>query len=155
MQLGMKERSTAAPTVSTTPAGLCAGTSIMTLDGEMPVEHLTVGDRVITRDSGMAILREITVETLKIHPIRIKAGSLGHTRPDRDMMVTPATQLHIRDWRAEALFGAPAALVEAARLVDGEYLAEQDMREMKIFTLTFDRQHILYADGMEIASAAV
>ncbi len=155
MQLGMKEFEADVRVAETQTAGICAGTTIMTLDGEMPVEHLNAGDRVITRDSGMAILRDIKVTTVKAHAIRIKAGSLGHTRPDRDMMVMPGTQLHIRDWRAEALFGQPAALVAASRLVDGEYLAETNLREVNVYELTFDRQHILYADGMEVASAAV
>ncbi len=155
MQLGMKEFETAVSVAETNTAGICAGTSIMTLDGEMPVEHLNPGDRIITRDSGMAILKDIKTTTIKAQAIRIKAGSLGHTRPDRDMVVMPGTKLHIRDWRAEALFGQPAALVEASRLVDGEFLAETNLREVTVYTLTFDRQHILYADGMEIASAAV
>ena len=155
MHTGTKTRDTVATAATHLISGVCAGTTIMTLDGEMPVEHLTAGTRVITRDSGMAVLRDVTAQTLRVAPIRIKAGSLGHTRPDRDMMVAPGTQIHIRDWRAEALFGAPAAMVEASRLVDGEFLAVQDTREMTVYTLTFDRQHILYADGIEMASAAV
>ena len=155
MHTGTITRDTVATAATHLISGVCAGTTIMTLDGEMPVEHLTAGTRVITRDSGMAVLRDVTARTLRVAPIRIKAGSLGHTRPDRDMMVAPGTQIHIRDWRAEALFGAPAAMVEASRLVDGEFLAVQDTREMTVYTLTFDRQHILYADGIEMASAAV
>jgi len=103
----------------------------------------------------MAVLRDIKVEKHRTQAIRIKAGSLGHTRPDRDMIVAPQAQIHIRDWRAEALFGASAAMVAADRLVDGEYLAFQDSHELTLYTLTFDRQHILYADGVEMASAAV
>ena len=155
MHTGTKTRDTVATADTHLISGVCAGTTIMTLDGEMPVEHLTAGTRVITRDSGMAVLRRVTAQTVRVAPIRIKAGSLGHTRPDRDMMVAPGTQIHIRDWRAEALFGTPAAMVEANRLVDGEFLAVQDEVEMRIYTLTFDRQHILYADGVELASAAV
>ena len=134
-------------------SGVCGGTTIMTLDGEIPVEHLAVGDRIITRDSGMAVLKAIRVETHRMQPIRIKAGSLGHTRPDRDMIVAPQAEIHIRDWRAEALFGAPAALVAADRLVDGEFLAYQDASDIMLYTLEFDRRHILYADGIEMASA--
>lgn len=155
MQLGTKNRDTVQTGATQSLSGICAGTTIMTLDGEIPVEHLSVGDRVITRDSGMAILRDIKVASHKTQTIRIKAGSLGHTRPDRDMLVAPQAQIHIRDWRAEALFGASAAIVSADRLVDGEYLAMQDSRDMTFYTLTFDRQHILYADGIEMASAPV
>lgn len=155
MHLGTKIEAAEAVKVETKHSGVCAGTTIMTMDGEIPVEHLSVGDRIITRDSGMSVLRDIKVETIKIAPIRIKAGSLGHARPDRDMMVSPNALLYIRDWRAEALFGANAVSVEADRLVDGEYLSQCSTREMRIYTLTFDAQHILYADGIEMLSAAV
>lgn len=155
MHLGTKFDAAEAVAVKTTHSGICAGTTIMTMDGEIPVEHLTPGDRVITRDSGMAVVREITSETAKIAPIRIKAGSLGHARPDRDMMVSPNALLYIRDWRAEALFGANAVSIEANRLVDGEYLSQRPARDMQIFNLVFDNQHILYADGIEMLSAAV
>lgn len=61
----------------------------MTLDGEISAEHLSVGGRVITRDSGMSVIKTIHTRDVKMQPIRIKAGSLGHTRPDRDMMIAP------------------------------------------------------------------
>lgn len=150
MHLQTELRAAEVVKTKTTEAGICAGTTVMTLAGEMPVEHLAVGAKIITRDSGMAVLKSITSRTAKIQPIRIKAGSLGHTRPDRDMMVAPGTRIHIRDWRAEALFGAKAVNVPAHRLVDGEFLAEAALREVTIYTLHFDREHIVYADGIEM-----
>ena len=155
MHLGTTIETATAVKADTPDTGICAGTTIMTLDGEMPVEHLTPGDRVITRDSGMAVLREIRSTTAKFQPIRIKAGSLGHSRPDRDMLAAPGTRIHIRDWRAQALFGTSAALVTAEKLVDGEYLSKQPTQDIQTYELIFDREHVLYADGMEIASAKV
>jgi hypothetical protein len=134
-------------------SGLTAGTIVLTLDGEMPVEHLSVGDRVITRDTGMAVLREIRVETLTVAAVRIKAGSLGHTRPDTDMIVAPGARIHIRDWRAEALYGQPQANVPAHRLIDREFISELPAARMSVYTLVFDRSHIIYADGLEIVTA--
>ncbi|EAR52238.1 hypothetical protein OG2516_02339 [Oceanicola granulosus HTCC2516] len=135
--------------------GFCAGTSLMTMDGELPVEHLGAGDRIITRDSGMAVLREVRVRDVELTPIRIKAGSLGHTRPDRDMLIAPDALVHIRDWRAEAMFGARAAMVPARRLIDGEFISPAARTTARVYDLVFDRQHVLYADGLEVASAAV
>lgn len=132
--------------------GLCAGTTVLTLDGELPVEHLSIGDRVISRNSGTAVLRDIIITETMMTPIRIKAGSLGHTRPDRDMLVAPDTQLHIRDWRAEALFGTARAMVPARRLIDGEFVSEDRTRVVTLFTLVFDAPHIIYADGMELGA---
>ena len=134
--------------------GLVAGTVVLTVDGELPVEHLNIGDRIITRDCGVSVLRDIRVTATKLACIRIKAGSLGYTRPDRDMLVAPGAMIHIRDWRAEALFNAAQATVPARRLLDGEYVAEQPKTKVAIYDLVFDRPHILYADGLEMASAA-
>ena len=136
-------------------SGLTAGTTVMTLDGELPVEHLSVGDRVITRDAGMSVLRDIRSKTVEVAAIQIKAGSLGHTRPQHDMLVGPDTLVHIRDWRAKALFGADVATVKAKRLIDGEFISEQSAQTTTVYELVFDKQHILYADGLEVASTAV
>ncbi len=132
--------------------GLVAGTSVMTMDGELPVEHLTNGDRIITRDCGMAVLRDIRVNKTALACIRIKAGSLGYTRPDRDMLVAPGAMLHIRDWRAKAIFGKAQVTVPARRLLDGEFVAEQAKCKVAVYDLVFDSQHIIYADGLEVAS---
>lgn len=139
----------------TNVAGLAHGTTVMTLDGEKSVEDLTAGTRIITRDSGMAILRSVKTSEVTVASIKVKAGSLGHTRPDKDMIVGPDTLVHIRDWRAKALFGADVATVKARRLIDGEFVSEQPAAKIKVYELTFDRQHILYADGLEVASASV
>jgi hypothetical protein len=140
----------AAPATTVRHAGLPAGTTVMTLDGEMPVEHLLPGDRIISRTSGMASLREVRVTEATVSTIRIMAGSLGHTRPDRDMNVGPDTLIHIRDWRAMALYGAPTALVPAERLVDGEFVAHAAPKTQRLFTLVFDRAQVIYADGLEV-----
>ena len=136
-------------------AGLAAGTTVMTLDGDTPVENLSAGDRVITRDAGMSVLREVKSHEVFVASIQIKAGSLGHTRPQDDMLVGPDTLVHIRDWRAKALFGADVATVKAKRLIDGEFVSEQDAKSVTVYELVFDKQHIVYADGLEVASAAV
>jgi hypothetical protein len=135
-------------------AGLTAGTTVLTLDGELPVDQLTPGDKVITRDTGIAVLRELRVRDVTVAAISVKAGSLGHTRPDKTMLLGPDTRIHIRDWRAKALFGAEVATVKARRLLDGEFVTESKPRKMKMFELVFDACHIVYADGLEVASAS-
>lgn len=152
MEMRTKIRAAAEVVAPISLTGMCAGSIVLTLDGELPVEHLSIGDRIISRTSGTAILRDIQVTEVMMTPIRIKAGSLGHTRPDRDMLVSPEAQLHVRDWRAEALFGTPSAMVSARRLIDGEFVAEETTRLVSLFTLVFDRPQVIYADGMEIGA---
>ncbi|AGI67691.1 hypothetical protein OAN307_c20530 [Octadecabacter antarcticus 307] len=75
-------------------------------------------------------------------------------RPQDDMIVGPDTLVHIRDWRAKALFGADVATVKAKRLIDDEVVSQVDAKTLSIYELIFERQHIVYADGLEVASTA-
>jgi len=138
------------PVVATLASGLPAGTLVMTLQGEVAVEALMPGDRIISRTMGTAVLRDVAARVADVAMVRILAGSLGHTRPGRDLSVGPDTMIHIRDWRAQALYGKPAALIPARRLVDGEFVALQDHALTTLYTLTFDRPQVVYADGLEI-----
>jgi hypothetical protein len=131
-----------------------ADSIILTLDGERRVADLNVGDRVITRDSGTAVLRGITRHRLRTAAVRIMAGTLGHTRPERDVTLPAGQLLLVRDWRAKALFGDTQALVSATRLVDGEFVTLEAAHEMTLLTLDFATPHILYVDGLELASSA-
>ncbi len=132
-------------------AGLLAGTSILTLDGELPVEHLTPDDRIITRDAGAATLRDVQALRLCGQAVRISGGTLGDMRPDRDLIVPAAQPLLVRDWRAKALTGRHAALIPARELVDGEFIRLLPAAEMTLYQLVMDAPHVIYADGMELA----
>ena len=66
-------------------AGLGTGTMVMTMRGEVAVEDLRAGDRVVTRHAGALTLRGVEARTSRVAPVRVRAGSLGHTRPERDM----------------------------------------------------------------------
>ncbi|MHA6323535.1 Hint domain-containing protein [Roseivivax sp. CAU 1753] len=132
---------------------LAAGTSVLTLDGTMPVEYLSPGDRVITRDSGMAVLCDVIIRKGPVDAVSIRAGTFGHTRPDQDALMPATQEVLIRDWRAKALFGSDRALVPVARLVDGEFVRALGPREMTLVALVFDAPHIVYADGLEVAAA--
>lgn len=131
--------------------GLMAGSVVLTLEGEMPVEFLSPGDRVITRDSGMAVVRAVHRRLAHIETVHIKAGSLGHARPESDVTLPASQEVLIRDWRAEALFGSKQALVPARRLADGEFVTLQAARDVTLHIVEFDREHVIYADGLEVS----
>lgn len=135
-------------------SGFAAGSIVMTLDGEKLVEDLHPGDRVITRDTGMAILKKITSSTLRTRAVRVQAGSLGHTRPVRDVLLPAGQSILIRDWRAAAMFNAKRALAQVSQLIDGEFITDEGEAEMSLYALDFDVPHMLYVDGLELASSA-
>lgn len=142
---------TAAQTAST---GLIAGTTVLTLDGELPVELLAPGDRVITRGTGMAVLKSIRVERAVVDTVEVAAGSLGHNRPESETLLPAAQEVLIRDWRAKALYGKAEAAVPAARLADGEYVRSAGRREVTLVTLEFERGQVIYAGGLEVTAPA-
>jgi hypothetical protein len=131
--------------------GIALGCTILTLDGEIPVEYLAPGDRILTR-SGARRLRSVEMTVVRhARVIRIAAGTLGMDRPGADMIVTPDQPILIRDWRARALYGAASAMVPAARLADGEYIRAEVMDEVRFYTLRLDGPEVIYAGGLELA----
>lgn len=131
---------------------LAAGSIVLTLDGALPVEYLSPGDRVITRDSGTATLRAMRHRHARLPAVAITPGSLGHMRPGHEVTLPAAQEILVRDWRAAALFGASRALVPVLRLADGRFIRALGEVDLSLFELQFDRPHILYVDGLELAS---
>lgn len=141
--------------VAQCPAGIFAGTTVLTQRGAVPVESIEAGDKVITRDAGLIAVTTVRKTSTDVTPIQILAGSLGHTRPDCDTILPPNTKIHVRDWRAAALFGTQTADIPASRLVDGEFVKLGSRQSVDVYELRFTTQHILYADGIEVLSAEV
>ncbi|MBC7676293.1 MAG: Hint domain-containing protein [Rhodoferax sp.] len=132
-------------------AGLVAGTRVMTADGELPVEYLSPGDRIATR-AGTRILEAVAIRVDRdVQMVRIKASSLGFDRPSEETLLPLHQLILIRDWRAQALYGAPQALVAAGRLADGDYMSIETVAIARVFTLQFADDVVIYADGLEIA----
>jgi hypothetical protein len=132
---------------------LPAGAMVLTLKGERAARDLASGDRIITRDSGAITLRAVAEGEASFAAIRIAAGSLGHSRPECDIDLSPDTLVHIRDWRAPALRKTPTADIPASDLTDGEFVAVQPVASHAVVTLAFDLGHIIYADGLEIRAS--
>jgi len=133
--------------------GIAAGTIVLTMDGALPVDFLSPGDRIITR-AGMRVLRAVHLHRYSGAAIRIRSGALGHDRPEQDLTLPADTLVHLRDWRAGALFGAEQAQVPLHRLVDGEFVAPEEVKSMRLYDLRFDAPQVIYAEGLELPCAA-
>lgn len=151
--IGLATRPARHIVASQTCNALTTDTVVLTLDGALPVQYLSPGDRIITRDSGAATLTAIHRRKLRLKLVAIRAGALGHARPDRDTILPATQEILVRDWRARSMFGAERALVPAHALVDGGVIRVIGTREVSVVGLCFDAPHILYADGLELASA--
>ncbi len=137
------------------PSGFPPGTTILTLDGALPVEALYPGDKVITRDAGaqplLAIRRMTVLPDMRM--VHVTRDALGG-KPERDVILPAGQRVLIRDWRSQALYGTPAARVPLSRLVDGEHIRWSDTAPEALIALHFGHDHIVYADGLELFSAA-
>lgn len=132
------------------------GTMISTDRGEVLVEDLQVGDRVMTRDSGFQTLRWVGRRSLSIadlivkpalRPIEISQGALGQGLPLRDMKVSPQHRMLIEGARAEMLFADPEVLVAAAHLTVLPGVEQKLTAGVTYIHLLFDRHEIICADG--------
>ncbi len=137
------------PSARISRTGIPAGTTVLTLDGMIPVEHLMDGDRVITRDVGAATLAKIACT----HHARMMY------RMERDdgpaLFIPEGQRVLIRDWRAPAMFGHAEALVPVEKLVDGELVRRVGLQKQTLYQLGFNHPHIIYAGGVEIAASVI
>ena len=132
-------------------AAVPIGTEILTMDGVLPVEFLSLGDQIITRSSGAMRLRALVRHKVPtdMRMVRIAAEALGG-KPDRETLLPPRQRVLIRDWRAQALWGADQARVAIARLIDDSYITWTDERPTALFEMQFDQAEIIYANGLEL-----
>jgi hypothetical protein len=132
------------------------GTLIATPRGEVPVEDLRVGDRVITRDDGLQEIRwvgrkDMDWSELRAHahlkPVLVTAGSLGDGLPEHDMMVSPNHRMLVANDRTSLYFDEHEVLVAAKHLVSGNRIAAVDAAGISYIHFMFDRHQVVLANG--------
>lgn len=130
--------------------GLALGTKVLTLDGELPVEFLEPGDRILTR-SGSRRLISVEVSLVKnARMMRVGASTLGRERPEEDVLLPAAQPVLVRDWRAKAMAGSSQAMIPISRLADGEFIRGEIVAEVRLFALAFEEEVVVYAGGLEL-----
>jgi hypothetical protein len=134
--------------------GMAAGTRVRTLDGVLPVEYLQPGDRIVTRSGARRLVGVSVRQSSALDVVRVRASSLGFDRPDADLLLGPAQPVVVRDWRARILYGAEVAAVPSSRLADGEFVS-RETRDVRLFTLRFAEDEVIWAEGLELACPAV
>ncbi|GAB5445868.1 tandem-95 repeat protein [Gymnodinialimonas sp.] len=132
------------------------GAMIATPRGEVPVETLREGDKVITRDNGIQEIRWTGNRTLNrtelaegdnLKPILIKAGSLGRNLPERDMLVSPQHRVLITGESPQLYFEESEVLVAAKHLVGKQGVSVVDTMRTTYIHFMFDRHEVVLSDG--------
>jgi hypothetical protein len=133
------------------------GTRITLATGaQVPVEQLSPGDRVLTRDHGPQPVRWIGRATLRARgdfaPVVIPAGTMGNAG---DLCVGPHHRLFLYLRDRPAALPTAEILVQARHLVDGERIVQREGGFADWFSLVFDRHEIIYAEGIPAESLMV
>ncbi len=133
------------------------GSRIATPRGEVLVENLQPGDKIITRDNGIQEIRWVGAKTLNhaelrraphLRPILIKAGSLGEGLPERDMLVSPQHRMLVANDRTSLYFEESEVLVAAKHLVNHNGVQWMDTLRTTYIHFMFDRHEVVLADGV-------
>ncbi|MBR9842090.1 MAG: type I secretion protein [Rhodobacteraceae bacterium] len=133
------------------------GTRIATARGEVPVEELRVGDRVITRDNGLQEIRWVGCRDLApyeldiaphLRPVLIRAGSLGDNLPEHDMMVSPHHRMLLTGDRSVLYFDEYEVLAAAKHLTHRDGIATVAKGGVSYLHFMCDRHEIVLANNV-------
>jgi hypothetical protein len=136
---------TVAGNVEITTLCFCAGTLIGIQGGEVPVEHLAVGDTVQTWAGGTRRVTWIGVGKVLVTrgrrsaatPVIVRKGALADNVPARDLHVTKGHSLLIDD-----------VLIPVEFLVNHRSILWDDRaQEVSLYYVELDRHVVLVADG--------
>lgn len=140
------------------------GTRILTPDGPIAIEALSVGDLVTTRDHGDQMIRWIgrarvtSAEMEKhpgLHPIRIEHASPHSPVPDRPLILSGNHRVLAASAAVELLFATPEVLVAAKHFSGGvRPPLPKDVAAygMPYSHILFDRHEVICADGLWVES---
>jgi Ca2+-binding RTX toxin-like protein len=132
------------------------GTWISTDRGEVLVEALRPGDRVLTRDHGWQEIRwtgrrDLSLADLivspALQPVRIAAGALGGGLPCRDMLVSPQHRMLIEGAGPAMWFGTDEVLVAALHMTGMPGICQVLTRGVSYIHVMCDAHEIIRADG--------
>ena len=133
------------------------GTKICTLKGETPVEELSVGDRVVTRDNGLQTVRRIfrrhydygQLSSVKhLQPILVSAGALGKELPEQDMLLSPNQRLLVSGDSVSRSVRQTDRLVAVKNLVDRHKVRECAVLGVHYVHIEFACHEVVLANGL-------
>ena len=150
------------PEHGTFRGGIARGANLRTPCGLRGIEMVRPGDLVVTRNGlrpvRMVWTRCVTREQMQMSadlaPIRLKPRAIGPMMPQRDLLLAPDHHLLVPGHRMAGMPDGIPVLTEARRLAgtcDSVHV-DMSMDSVTFYHLVFDRQQILAANGLPVAS---
>ncbi|WP_147109119.1 Hint domain-containing protein [Tateyamaria sp. syn59] len=130
------------------------GTLIRTPGGDVPVETLTVGDRILTLDEGAqritwAAQRMILFPKGDDLPVWVEPHTFGKDQPYATTGFSPRHCLLRRDPAYQIMFDTPEVLVAARDSVNGDTITQKlDGKAIEYFHFMVDGHALVWANGM-------
>lgn len=126
------------------------GTKLLGLHGDIAVEDMEPGDRLITSSGAMRPARWIGKRTIDaerhprpetVWPIRIEAGAIDHGLPERTLYLSPDHALYL-----------DGMLVPAKALVNGRSIVQEKRRHIAYYHVELETHDILLAESLPVES---
>jgi len=134
------------------------GTRVQTEDGMVAVEHLTVGDRVVTRETAASAHPPARCEPIvwigerivncrahprpeTVWPVRVRAGAFGENVPVRDLYLSPDHAVFVDN-----------VLIPVKLLLNATTIAQVGNDRVRYFHVELPRHAIILAEGLTVES---
>lgn len=126
------------------------GKMILTTRGEIPIERLSPGEMIVTRDNGPQPLVWVASTRLgaedlasrpKTRPVRLAPELIGASRP---LIVSPQHAVLFRDDRGDETL---VRAIHLARMTGGKARVMHGCRKVSYFHLAFEAHQIIFANG--------
>jgi len=128
-----------------------AGTRIATHDGEVAVEALRAGDRVLTVLGGTPApiiwIGQRHVDCTRhpnpaqVWPVRVQAGAFGHALPHRDLLLSPDHAVYVN-----------GVLIPVKYLINDTTIAQVQSAAVTYWHLELPRHDVVLAEGLPAES---
>jgi len=133
------------------------GTHITMASGaQKRIEDIRVGDRVLTRDSGIQNVRWIGHQTVRatgaFAPVVIAKGALNNTD---DLRLSPNQRIFVYQRQDRLKTGQAEVMVKAELLVNGDTVRRSGGGFVEYYQILFDNHEFIFAEGIATESLTV